>query len=309
MGSALGSIGTAVGGFVGGPVGASIGGAIGGMIGGNQSSSNAQQAYQQTGQMSFDQARELGRESASMAEFKPYAISNAIGNVNARGTSLDMSLSPQQQAYADALNAQAGQYLGKQTYVDPQGLFNQMQAMRHPEIERQQALTDAKLAAQGRLGVGGALYGGSNPEQFGLNKAIQEQLSADAYNSMLNANQITSQNLGNQKTALGLSYVPQDALTAQAKLAYDFGNQYNQSLQNQASLFSGNAAVGLPAMTSANNAALSTQLAQQQANNQAWNTIGQSVGGLFSGGNSSLKMYNQYTPDPWANDSNWEQRF
>jgi hypothetical protein len=96
--------------------------------------------------------------------------------------------------------SQAAGMLGGSTTDMANTLFNQQQAMRTPEQQRQAAELENRLRAQGRLGTSTAAYGGT-PEQLAMAKAVQEQQSADAFNSMSQAEQMaTSQ----QARALGL---------------------------------------------------------------------------------------------------------
>jgi hypothetical protein len=287
-GNILGTVGTIAGTYFGGPIGGQIGGAIGSAIGGSQSSSDMQDRAIQSGQMSYDQARALGKEAAEMAKFKPYGITSNIGSFNVSDTGqATMGLSPQQQAYENQLNQQAMTFTGVNPRVDPQGLFNAMQAVRDPINQRNQLALEQRQAAQGTLGLGSAMYGGANPQQFAMQQAIQEQLSQDALTSMTEANRLTQQGLENQRSALGLSYAPQSQLMDLAKFGYGLGGQYNQAIQNQASLFRGTAAEGLPALTTGYQNAADIAANQARTDAGLWGTVGQSVGGLFGSGKMS----------------------
>ena len=287
-GNILGTVGTIAGTYFGGPIGGQIGGAIGSAIGGSQSSNDMQNRAIQSGQMSYDQARALGKEAAEMAKFKPYGITSNIGSFNVSDTGqATMGLSPQQQAYEDQLNQQAMTFTGVNPMVDPQGLFNAMQAVRDPINQRNQLALEQRQAAQGTLGLGSAMYGGANPQQFAMQQAMQEQLSQDALTSMTEANRLTQQGLANQQSALGLSYIPQSQLMDLAKFGYGLGGQYNQAIQNQASLFGQSGIQGLPALTTGYQTAADIAANQARTDAGLWGTVGQSVGGLFGSGKMS----------------------
>ena len=64
-----------------------------------------------------------------------------------------------------------------------QDFYDKLQNMRGPQQERDRADLTNRLAAQGRTGVRTNLYGGT-PEELALQKAIQEQQSADAVTSI-----------------------------------------------------------------------------------------------------------------------------
>jgi hypothetical protein len=96
--------------------------------------------------------------------------------------------------------SQAAGMLGGSTTGMANTLFNQQQAMRTPEQQRQAAELENRLRSQGRLGTSTAAYGGT-PEQLAMAKAVQEQQAADAFNSMTQAEQMAA---SQQARALGL---------------------------------------------------------------------------------------------------------
>lgn len=102
-----------------------------------------------------------------------------------------------QQAPADieALRAQyaglAGQAAGNLGGTSEQSIYDRMQAMQQPEFERQQTALDNKLAAQGRLGVSTAQYGGT-PEQLAMAKAQEEARASNSLQAMQMADQLSS---------------------------------------------------------------------------------------------------------------------
>jgi len=118
-----------------------------------------------------------------------------LANIGA-GTS---GLTGLQGQYTQAAQGAAGM-LGGTTEDMAAKLFQQQQAMRTPEQERQQLALENRLRAQGRLGTTTAAYGGT-PEQLAMAKAIQEQQASDAYQSMINAEGMLS---SQQARALGL---------------------------------------------------------------------------------------------------------
>ena len=121
--------------------------------------------------------------------------SQGLGSIGA-GTG---GLTGLQSQYEQAARQSAGMLTGTTQDMANQ-LFQQQQAMRTPEQERQALALENRLRAQGRLGTTTAAYGGT-PEQLAMAKAIQEQQSADAYQSMINAEGMLS---SQQARALGL---------------------------------------------------------------------------------------------------------
>jgi hypothetical protein len=154
--------------------------------------------------------------------------------------------------YGTAAQGMTGMLGGSTTGVADQ-LFQQQQAMRSPVQQRQQLELENRLRAQGRLGTSTAAYGGT-PEQLAMAKAVQEQQSADAFNSMTQAEQMaTSQ----QARALGLGSAT--STLAQAQQALRQGD-----IANAQGLFNiGSAAAQLPQQMQGQNIAQAGQLQSQ----------------------------------------------
>lgn len=147
------------------------------------------------------------------AQFQPYAVTTGAGTAQFDPTGMTQSLNAQDQQTVDALRQQAAQQAGMIGNVTPQQLMSQMQALRQPEQERAQLGLENRLAAQGRLGVQTAAYGGT-PEQLAMQKAIQEQQSADALGAISQARQLQGMDIQNLTGMLGAAGIPQQQLTA-----------------------------------------------------------------------------------------------
>ena len=218
-------------------------------------------------------------------QFKPFTVTTGTGASTTLGPEgMTMQLSPEQQQLSNMLQQQAMQQAQQMGSVTPESLMSQMQALRQPEQERAQLGLENRLAAQGRLGVQTNAYGGT-PEQLAMQKAIQEQQSADALASIQGARQLQQQDLGLAQGMLGLSYLPQQqALSAlspaiqtqqigaglgqtQANLIGQLGQQYLGE-------------VGSAGRTSAN-------LSTQQANMLLRNLLGSAAPAGSTGGASS----------------------
>ena len=156
-----------------------------------------------------------------------------LSNIGA-GTS---GLTGLQGQYTQAAQQAAGM-LGGTTQDMANQLFQQQQAMRTPEQERQQLALENRLRAQGRLGTSTAAYGGT-PEQLAMAKAIQEQQSSDAYQAMMNAEgMLTSQQnraLGLGSAAGGMANTVSGLLTADQQRALGLlsAGQQGTTLQDQ----------------------------------------------------------------------------
>jgi len=101
-------------------------------------------------------------------------------------------------------------------------LYAKIQEMRNPEVARQRQALESRLAAQGRLGTQTSMFGGT-PEALAMEKAIQEQQSADILSALTQAPQLDAANLANISGMLGVAYTPeqraQEALTPAAQFA------------------------------------------------------------------------------------------
>ena len=168
--------------------------------------------------------------------------------------------------------------LGGDTTSMANKLFQQQQAMRQPAQQREALELQNRLLSQGRLGIQTDAYGGTS-EQLARNKAVQEQQSADAFNSMTQAEQMaTSQ----QARALGLGNAT--SLLAAQQQALKTGD-----IANTQGLFNvGASAANLPLDMQGKQVAQAGQLQQQALapaaaqlqQVQASGTLGQQAGDL-----------------------------
>lgn len=158
-------------------------------------------------------ATDIAERVGGAAEFRPYTVTTGAGTTQFDPTGMTQQLGAQDQATVDALRQQAAQQASMIGGVTPESLMAQMQALRQPEQERAQLGLENRLAAQGRLGVQTAAYGGT-PEQLAMQKAIQEQQSADALNAISQARQLQGMDIQNLTGMLGAAGIPQQQLTA-----------------------------------------------------------------------------------------------
>jgi len=185
------------------------------------------------------------------AQFRPYTITTGTGGqfgvtrdpVTGQLSST-MSYSPQEQALSQTLFGQAGQFLGQPAFGVDQSqqasgqafglggqfmeqagmstadreaaIYDRMRAAQRPEEERQALGLEERLAAQGRLGVRTAQYGGT-PEQLALAQAQEEAKNRAILGAMSQAQAEQAQQaaLGSQFAGLGANLAGQgQALTA-----------------------------------------------------------------------------------------------
>ena len=158
-------------------------------------------------------ANRIAGDVRGASEFRPYSVTTGAGGSNFTGSGMTQTLDPQSQQLVDSLRQQSSQQAGMLGGMSPEGLMQQMSALRAPEQARQQQQLDNRLNAQGRLGIQTDAYGGT-PEQFAMQKAMQEQQSADALASLQGSRQLQGMDIQNLSGMLGVSGMPQQQLTA-----------------------------------------------------------------------------------------------
>ena len=185
-----------------------------------------------TGELST-QASQLGQQAAAATAFTPFTVKTATGaqaDVGAGG-GFTQNLSNVEQALQGGMFGQAQGLVGEGT-ASAADIFSQLQAAQAGEAERARLGLEQRLAAQGRLGVGTAMYGGT-PEQLALEKALQERTAANWLQAQQLAPTIAGQQLSNVGTALQNAYVPQSQNLAALQIASPFSQIAQAGRQGQ----------------------------------------------------------------------------
>jgi hypothetical protein len=181
----------------------------------------------ETGTSLQEGATTLGTNLASAAAgtFKPFTVTTGLGPGISIGPSGSVSVDIPETQLADTKalarsGAQQllkaigpgdlqreqeriqGMLLGQGLDTAQQDVFNQLQALRAPEQERQRLALENRLFQQGREGIRTEQYGGT-PEQLAFEKAIQEQQAADALMARQQAGSEQQQRAGLIAQALG----------------------------------------------------------------------------------------------------------
>lgn len=195
----------------------------------------------QAGEGAYQRATGFGEQLAGQAAgtFKPFTVSTGLGpgiSVGQEGGLTVTLPESQMQAAKDIARAGSqqlmgavgpgtlqaeqeriqGMLLGQGIEGTQQDIFSQLQALRQPEQERQRLALEERLFSQGRTGVRTDMFGGT-PEQFAMEKAIQEQQAADALMARQQAGAEQQQRAGLIAQALGLGG-QQQALQAELGL-------------------------------------------------------------------------------------------
>ena len=226
----------------------------GDILGGGAAAGMLYKAYDDIGDIGTT-GLELGQQLADLqlqqTQFQPYTVTTGTGGqFSADADGSTMTLSPEQQAFYQQMFGGAGtmfQNAMQGTADREAAIFQRMQDAMRPEMERQQSALDDKLAAQGRLGIRTADYGGT-PEQLALSKAQEEA----RYNAMLSAmgqaqaEQAQQAALGSQ--FLGASFMPQQQMLAALSPGLTAAGQQQQAQMYGAGLFGEATASGIDAL-------------------------------------------------------------
>ena len=223
-------------------------------------------------------AEALAERQLEQTQFRPFTVTTATGAglgtqvTPEGGIETTMGLSPQEVALQNQLLGGAGGFFGQA--VQPrdareQAIFERMRRAQRPEEERQRLALEERLAAQGRLGVSSAAYGGATPEQLAMATAQEEARNRAILGAMQQAQAEQMQEATLGQAFLGAGYVPQQQLMAATQPA-----QQLAALQQQAQL------QGAGLFGEASMSGLEAQLIAEQARA---NLLGQTGTGLLSG--------------------------
>jgi hypothetical protein len=227
----------------------------------------------------------LAQELRGMLEFQPYTVTSATGGQfgmtrdPATGQMVyQLATSPEEQALQQQQLERAGMFFGQAaTPVDQreQEVYQRMRTAMSPEEERQRLAQEQRLAAQGRLGVRTAQFGGT-PEQLALAKAQEEARNQ----AMLNAMQFAGQEQQRQAQLgtgmLAAGYVPQAQLLSAVQPGMTAAERQRQAMSEQAGAYGETYATGLQAL-------LQSGLGQGTlVGNLGTGLVSSALGGLFS---------------------------
>lgn len=166
------------------------------------------------GERGYAGSQQLGQQVRDDTRFRPFTVTTRTGQVDTTPTGgFSTALSPEQAALSGELFSQGRGFLTGLGDIDTttQNLFNTLQGIRRPEIERQRLGLEERLFGQGRSGVRTNQFGGT-PEQLALEKAIQEQQSADLFTARQQALGERAQQAQLGQGLLTSSYLPENQL-------------------------------------------------------------------------------------------------
>ena len=188
-----------------------------------------------------------------------------------------MATSPEEQAFQQQQLERAGMFFGQAaTPVDQreQDVYQRMRTAMSPEEERQRLALEQRMAAQGRMGVQTAQFGGT-PEQLALAKAQEEARNTAMLNAMQFAGQEQQRQAQLGSGMLASGYVPQAQLLSALQPGMTAAERQRQALSEQAGVYGQTYASGLQGL-------LSSALGQANiAGGVGGNIARSALGGLF----------------------------
>ena len=217
----------------------------------------AERAYSRLGdigEQAMAGASEIGQAGLEQTEFRPFTVTTATGgmmDVSPEG-GITLGLSPEEQALQAQLLGGAGQFFGQAqmpTADREAAIYERMRATMTPEEQRQRLALEERLAAQGRLGVRTAQYGGA-PEQFALAQAQEEARNRAMLTAMQQAQAEQAQQAALGQQLLGAGYIPQAQLTAATQPAMTTAQLAQRGQLEGARLFGEAEMSGLEALLS-----------------------------------------------------------
>lgn len=178
----------------------------------------------------------LAQTQLGQAAFRPYTVTTATGGQFSAGPDgqYTMAMSPEEQAFQQRMFGGAGDFFA-QAQADPRlredEIYGQISEALAPEQRAKQLGLEERLAAQGRLGVRTAEFGGT-PEALAMQKAQAQQLSQARLGA---AQQARQEQAG--LSALGQQYLMGSYLPQQQMLAAFQPGQTAAAQQQQAQLY------------------------------------------------------------------------
>lgn len=230
------------------------------------------------GQQARTGAEAIAQQQLEQTQFRPFTVTTGTGA--GFGTQVDpvtgaltttMALSPQEQAMQQQLFGGASQFFTGAT-ADPavreQQIYEQIREATAPQERMERLGLEERLAAQGRLGVRTAQFGGT-PEQLAMERAQQQAMAQARLGAAQQARQEQMQQAQLGQQFLGSGYVPQAQLLAATQPSQQLAALQN-ALQRQGATLFGEASMG----------GLESQLIAEQARANLLGNIGS---GLLTG--------------------------
>jgi len=158
-----------------------------------------------------------------------------------------MQLSPQEQQFYQNMFGGAGQFFQQAampTADRESAIYERMRALSAPEEELERQSLEQRLAAQGRLGMQTAQFGGA-PEQLAMSRAQQQAQQSQKLAAIQQAQAEQAQQAALGQQYLGAAYIPQAQMLNALTPGMTAAGQAQQAQMYGAGLFGEAAASGL----------------------------------------------------------------
>jgi hypothetical protein len=158
-----------------------------------------------------------------------------------------MQLSPQEQQFYQNMFGGAGQFFQQAampTADRESAIYERMRALSAPEEELERQNLEQRLAAQGRLGLQTAQFGGA-PEQLAMSRAQQQAQQSQKLAAITQAQAEQAQQAALGQQYLGAAYIPQAQMLNALTPGMTGAGQAQQAQLYGAGLFGEAAASGL----------------------------------------------------------------
>jgi hypothetical protein len=160
---------------------------------------------------------DIGTQTRQRLAFRPFTVTTSTGGdiATARTGDTTFTLSPEEQALQQQLLGGAGGLFGQavgSTAGREADVYERIRALQRPAEERQRLATEERLAAQGRLGLQSAAFGGTSPELLAQEQAIAQARDAASLAAIQQAQAEQAQAASLGQGMLASAYVPQASL-------------------------------------------------------------------------------------------------
>ena len=192
-------------------------------------------------------------DEPSLRDFFNRFSGSAAPALQPQGQQFGMQLSPMEQAFQQRMFGDAGAFFGR-GIVDPsvreEQIYGQIETALDPQQRAQRLGLEERLAAQGRLGVKTAQFGGT-PEQLAMEKAQAQQLAQARLGAAQQARQEQMQQAQLGQQYLGASYIPQAQMLSALAPGQTAAAQAQQAQLYGTGLFGEATASGIDALLGA----------------------------------------------------------
>jgi len=172
-----------------------------------------------------DELDQVKQDAVVGSKFTPFSVGGFGGSATATPDGgVNYQLAPSMRQESDNRwydSAAAYSQAGQDPIFQTEDAYARIRAMQEPEEQRAMMATEARAAAQGRLGVSGANYGGSTPEFMAVQERIGQNQRAASMDALAEGRAYQTQQMNVGAGLMDAAYMPQTQLQ----------NMYNQGLQ------------------------------------------------------------------------------